>query len=56
MLVIKQGVGKGGQGGRLPSTFYEGMAAHPTFLASNDNLLSSAIPLHISVYRTNGII
>ena len=43
-LHISRGVGKGGAGG----------AAAPHFLASEDNFLSSAMPLHTSVYRTNG--
>ena len=51
-----RGVGKGGGGkeGSRPPTFCEGGASPPLFFATDDNFLSSANPLHTSVYRTNG--
>ena len=50
-----RGIGKGGAGGAgAPPLFEKGGIAPPLFFASNDNFLLSAIPLHTSVYRTNG--
>ena len=47
------GVGKGGAGGVAAPHFLRWGGIAPTFFSSDDNL-SSAMPLHISVYRTNG--
>ena len=55
MSIIDRGVGKGGAGGAAaPPLFEKGGIAPSTFFARDDNFLSTAMPLHTSVYRTNG--
>ena len=50
-----RGVGKGGAGGAAaPPPHFLRRGLSPTFFASDDNFLSTTMPLHTYVYRTNG--
>ena len=53
MIALYTGVGK--EGVAAPPTLFEKGGHSPsTFLVSNGNFLSSAMPLHTSECRTNG--
>ena len=52
--IYYRGVGAGGaRGASAPPLFLLGVHCTPTF-ARDDNFLSTTMPLHTYVYRTNG--
>ena len=51
---LQRGRKSGGRGGGCPPLFEKGGHSPPLFFARDDNFLSTTMPLHTYVYRTNG--
>ena len=53
---LQKGRKRGGRGGgaAAPPLFEKGGHSPPLFFARDDNFLSTTMPLHTYVYRTNG--